>query len=139
MHEHLAMSAIYCCLLIAVAAVSLFSYNSASLTTCATTVLPLTSQTTAESENTISVVGAGASLPATVYYEWLALYSYSRQKQPTDSVQITPSYTSYDSNLGKLVMFDQSHSYNYGTTEIELTSFEAKMNPTLATVPILAG
>lgn len=87
----------------------------------------------------IRLAGAGASFPSILYNEWFALYSYNRQKQDVDSTNVQASYTTYDSGLGKLVIFDEEPFYQYGASEVPLNSFEASMKPTLATVPAIAG
>lgn len=107
-------------------------------TSASTTETPMTSSVTSGMES-VNLLGAGASFPATVYYEWMALYSYSRQRQPTDSLIVKPTYTSFDSYQGKYVMCDMANIYQYGATDILLDHLDQSMNPTLATMPIVAG
>jgi len=109
-----------------------------TLSTTPSTATSLSPSVTA-GQSSVYLLGSGASLPSTLYYEWMALYSYTRQRQLRDSTIVLPSYTTYDSNLGKYVMFEQSEIYQYGATEIELNSFEVSMKPTLTMVPVVAG
>lgn len=99
----------------------------------------LTTQAACASARDVRLAGAGASLPSIIYAEWYALYGYNRQKQAVHCTNVQTSYTSYDSGLGKLVIFEEDQLYQYGASEIPMTGFEASMKPTLATVPILAG
>ena len=107
-----------------------------------TTTEQITSAVTTDhnsGQEVIKLLGAGASLPSNVFYEWLALYSYSRLRQPTESVEVVPSYTTYDSSQGAYVMISHPHVYQYGASEIDFSHYMEQLNPSLTQVPVVAG
>ena len=121
------------------AATSWITASASSSAATPSSVTPEMSSGVTEGIETVSLPGTGASLPSTLYYEWLALYSYTRQRQPTESVQVIAPYTTYDSNQGKQAMYNSPDYYQYGATDIEMSSLEAALVPNFATVPVVAG